>query len=236
MVLRDQYIQPYANQGATPKGREHEHFRAEAHEDESRFDEETRDGTTVLMQGDQSTIRTQEDMSLATREPAGGFPAWSPALAAQKPPETITATSPRAQKEETQHSKGDQMEFMNNDNSFHVIASLLVDKFEETLKKEASFIKISEEDKEQINSILPESARENFVAALRYRLNDAPEFSRLPLHTVTRNCSKLGLDRLDTQNILFAAPGTVIKLEVSINFSLQNLIKQARSIRNVCMN
>ena len=200
MVIKDQVAHTYATQGGTPKGRDKIPTQVEQDmEVESRFDD--------------GTIKTQADLTLPEREPAGDFPAWSPALADQNPPTTITAKS--AAKKEVNSTRDQATDFMNNDNSFHVVASLLVDKFEETLKTEERFVKLTKEDKEQMNQMLPEGARELFVAALRFRMKDAPEFSRLPLHTVTRNCHKLGLDRLDTQNMLFAPAGTIIRLEVS---------------------
>lgn len=172
--------------------------------------EEMSSGTTALMENDHSTIRTRDDLTLPTRQGPGGFPSWAPALMSQNPPATIQAKSSPSKQRKTQ-----TLDFMQNDNSFHVVASLLVDKFEDALKTHARFIKVTEEDKQQIERMIPESARENFVAALRYRYEDAPEFSRLPIHTVTRNCYKLGLTRLDEQNILFAPAGTIIQLDVS---------------------
>jgi hypothetical protein len=211
MVIRNQYQGQGHITSVSPKyiaGNEN------ATQETSSIYTEERDGTTVLMDNDHSTIRTQDDMTLPTRQGPGQFPSWAPALANQKPPKTIEAKSPS----KSQTPKQETMDFMKNDNSFHVVASLLVDKFEEALKTEARFIKVTAEDKLQIDRMVPESARENFVAALRYRFEDSPEFSRLPIHTVTRNCHKLGLTRLDEQNILFAPAGTVILLEVSIIF------------------
>jgi hypothetical protein len=212
MVAREQYGGKHYITNASPK----HHVRTTEMEEETRYtedrgDAESRAGTTTLMEGDHSTIRTRDDITLPTRQGPGMFPSWAPALAEQKPPKTIKATSPT----KASKKKYETMDFMKNDNSFHVVASLLVDKFEEALKSEAKFIKVTEEDKIQIERMIPESARENFVAALRFRLDEAPEFSRLPIHTVTRNCHKLGMTRLDEQNILFAPPGTIIQLNVS---------------------
>ena len=178
---------------------------------EGREDVESRDGTTTLMDGDHSTIRTRDDMSLPFPHTPGTFPAWSPALAGQKPPVVIEAASPT--KKSYRHSE--PLDFMQSDNSFQVVASLLVDQFEEALKNRADHIIVTQGMKDQIERVVPEDAKENFVAALRFRLAEAPEFSRLPMHTVTRNCHKLGMTRLDEQNILFAPVGTNIKLEVS---------------------
>eukprot|EP00980_Cylindrotheca_fusiformis_P014723 scaffold4009_cov124-Cylindrotheca_fusiformis.AAC.3 len=221
MVAREQYggKQHYIHNNASPKqpvrtqpaavnnNNEHRQYL------EDRGDAESRAGTTTLMECDHSTIRTRDDITLPTRQTPGNLPAWAPALAEQKPPTTIKATSPT--KQAGRNSKNyETMDFMKNDNSFHVVASLLVDKFEEALKSEARYIKVTEEDKIQIERMIPETARENFVAALRFRLDEAPEFSRLPIHTVTRNCFKLGMTRLDEQNILFAPPGTIIQLDI----------------------
>lgn len=186
---------------------------------EGREDIESRDGTTTLMEGDHSTIRTRDDLSLPFRNTPGTLPAWSPALAAQKPPIVIEATA--ASPHKTPRQNTEPMDFMQSDNSFQVVASLLVDQFEEALKNRADHIIVTQGMKDQIERVVPEDAKENFVAALRFRLAEAPEFSRLPMHTVTRNCHKLGMTRLDEQNILFAPVGTTIKLDVSTIASRQ---------------
>ena len=198
---------------------------------EGREDVESRDGTTTLMEGDHSTIRTRDDMSLPYRHTPGNLPGWSPALAAQKPPVVIEAAA--SPQKTTQHKVGEPMDFMQSDNSFQVVASLLVDQFEEALKNRADHIIVTQSMKDQIERVVPEDARENFVAALRFRLAEAPEFSRLPMHTVTRNCHKLGMTRLDEQNILFAPVGTNIKLDVSFLRILFVIMTRTNAMLNI---
>jgi hypothetical protein len=154
MVAREEYGGKHYITNASPK----HHVRTTEMEEETRYtedrgDAESRAGTTTLMEGDHSTIRTRDDITLPTRQGPGMFPSWAPALAEQKPPKTIKATSPT----KASKKKYETMDFMKNDNSFHVVASLLVDKFEEALKSEAKFIKVTEEDKIQIERMIPES-------------------------------------------------------------------------------
>ncbi|CAJ1920091.1 unnamed protein product [Cylindrotheca closterium] len=200
---------------------------------EGREDIESRDGTTALMASDHSTIRTRDDISLPIRHTPGNLPGWAPALAAQKPPVVIEATAARGSSQKTPRRNAEPMDFMQSDNSFQIVASLIVDKFEEALKNRADHIIVTQDMKDEIERVMPEDAKENFVAALRFRLAEAPEFSRLPMHTVTRNCHKLGMTRLDEQNILFAPIGTTIKLDIPPDTTKSTAsVRSSRSTRS----
>ena len=107
------------------------------------------------------------------------------------------------------------LDLKQNDNSFHVIANLVVDRFEEYLDAGVATLNLTEEDRRQLDRIVPESMRNNFVEAVRYRLAASSEGSQQSLHLVLRKCRALGLDREGNQNLMFAAPNTTITIYVS---------------------
>mmetsp|Transcript_14710 Transcript_14710/g.23170 ORF Transcript_14710/g.23170 Transcript_14710/m.23170 type:complete len:627 (-) Transcript_14710:74-1954(-) len=123
---------------------------------------------------------------------------------ASKGPTSVadTASTPRTQ----------SLDLRTNDNQFHVIASLIVDKFERALNSGAPSFKVTAVDKMQIDRTVPERVRQNFVEAVQLRLQACPVQPTRPIHVVLRKCEAIGLDREGSQNPLFAAEGTVIQV------------------------
>lgn len=102
-----------------------------------------------------------------------------------------------------------------NDTQFHVIAGLIVAKFEHFLTSGAQSFAVSVGDKQQLDRMV---SRDNFVEAVRYRLQSCPERSMKPIHTLTRQCKALGLHRSGNQNLLYAPAGAIIQIEVGRNY------------------
>lgn len=92
-----------------------------------------------------------------------------------------------------------QLDLKHNDNSFHVIADLVLQPF----KRGAT---LSPEAKAQLDTSVPPEMREKFVDALRYRLeHNCPAGSSQRIHVVTRKCQVLGFDKEGSANPLLAA-------------------------------
>lgn len=104
-------------------------------------------------------------------------------------------------------SRSQALDLKHNDNSFHIIAKLLVDRFEEHLSNEnVKTIRLSAGDLYHLNRVVP--GRQSFIEAVRYRLKECPDDSSKPIHLVTRQCHALGLDRDGEANLLYAPIGT----------------------------
>ena len=99
-----------------------------------------------------------------------------------------------------------------NDSQFHVIAGFVVSKFEHFLTSGAKSFALSVDDKQQLDRIV---SRDNFVEAVRYRIQYCPKKPVKPIHVLTRHCHALGLHRSGNQNLLYAPAGTIIEIEVS---------------------
>jgi hypothetical protein len=144
------------------------------------------------------------------KSPAAGTP--SNALPAGKPPPISTAhqggPSPAAPAASTTGSRN--LDLKHNDNSFHVIVSLVVDRFENQLKLGAPSIQITRTDREQLDRMVPESLRGNLVDAVAFRLQSCPEDSMQSIHMLLRKCRSLGLDREGNQNVLMAPVNSVV--------------------------
>lgn len=95
------------------------------------------------------------------------------------------------------------LDLRNNDNSFHVLASLLVEFFLSRVEKK--ILTLQPEDRLTLERFLPESARDPFVDAVRYRLALTPIAPRNPLHFLTIQCQELGLDLEGEKNPIFTA-------------------------------
>lgn len=91
-----------------------------------------------------------------------------------------------------------QLDLMVNDNSFSVIADIVLQPF----KKGAA---LSKEDCAQIDAAVPPQVRQSFVEAVRYRLeHNCPPGSSEHIHVVTRKCQVLGFDKEGSANPLLA--------------------------------
>lgn len=98
-----------------------------------------------------------------------------------------------------------------NDTQFHIIADLIVSKYDHLLQSGAQSFSVSIEDKQQLDRMV---SRDSFVDAVRFRLESCPEQSQLPIHVITRKCRALGLHRMGNENLLYAPAGTMILIEV----------------------
>lgn len=102
-----------------------------------------------------------------------------------------------------------QMDLKNNDNSFCVIADLVLQPF----KRGATF---SAEAHAQLDKAVPQHLRESFVEALRYRIaNNCPPGSSQHVHVVTRKCQVLGFDKEGDANPLLSLNAPVPQTEES---------------------
>ena len=106
------------------------------------------------------------------------------------------------------------LDLRTNDNAFHVIAQVVVDKYDDHVT--AKSLTVTAEDRLQLDRMVPPHVRGSFIEALRFRLKTCPRDSSSPIHVLTRNCQSLGMDRVAAdQNLLLAPPGTVIPINVS---------------------
>lgn len=123
---------------------------------------------------------------------------------------TGVETRTRISSESTRQS----LDLRRNDVQFRIIADIIVSKYEHLLKAGAKSFSVSIADKQQLDRMV---SRDNFVEAVRFRLQSCPENSQNPIHVVTRKCRALGLHRSGNQNLLFAPSGTILEIEVSAN-------------------
>ena len=105
------------------------------------------------------------------------------------------------------------LDLRTNDNSFHAIAKNVVERFQSKLT--AKSIRVTFEDRMQVDQMVPKNVRASFIDAVRYRLLSCPSDSTDPIHVLTRECQSLGLDREGDRNLLLAPPGTKIDFTVS---------------------
>lgn len=109
-----------------------------------------------------------------------------------------------------------------NDNSFHIVASLIVDRFDEHLSnKETRSFQVTAGDMYHMERVVPDKKR--FIEAVKYRVETCPEDSMKPIHVVTRQCHALGLDRRGVRNLLSAPIGSYFEMSVSYVLSLKRL-------------
>ena len=97
-----------------------------------------------------------------------------------------------------------------NDNSFHVLASLLVEFFSD--RYTSNTIVLLPEDRFALDRLLPSTAVHSFIAAVQYRLGTtthtppAAPTTTTPLAFLTLKCQQLGLDQTDaTRNPILVA-------------------------------
>jgi hypothetical protein len=80
-----------------------------------------------------------------------------------------------------------------NDNTFHVLASLVVEFIEARLTPNGKTVVLQPEDKAKLERVLPETIRMDFIDAVRYRLERTPDHAATPIDFVTLQCRDLGL-------------------------------------------
>jgi Cys-rich protein (TIGR01571 family) len=88
-----------------------------------------------------------------------------------------------------------------NDNSFHVLASILVEFFQERVSQEDDnkTLILKPADREILQRLLPRSAVWDFIDAVNYRLEVTPVIAVSPIHFLSLQCQELCFDK-DDQN------------------------------------
>lgn len=113
------------------------------------------------------------------------------------------------------------LDLKHNDNSFHVVAKLLVGRFEDQLSNnKVTSIRITAGDSYHLNRVVPE--KNSFIEAVQFRLKSCPEESSKSIHVVTRQCQALGLDRNGEHNLLHAPIGS--------NFPIGGMMEQLNPV------
>lgn len=112
------------------------------------------------------------------------------------------------------------LDLKHNDNAFHVVANLVIDRFQSQIPPGATSYTLSEEDVAHLDQMVPASVRTSFVEAIRYRLvHNCPEDSTSQVHVLTRQAKMYGLDKEDDTNPLIASlspTNQVITITVSL--------------------
>jgi len=125
-------------------------------------------------------------------------------------------------------SSGRDLDLKHNDNSFHVIATLLTERLLPKIhaSPEKTHYTMTTEDVAFFQKMLPYSMRRGFVDALRYRLQlmkMGVGSKGSELVELTMQCQKLGLER-ENLNVLFdlnLPPATSAGKSVSFHFTSQ---------------
>lgn len=97
------------------------------------------------------------------------------------------------------------LDLHHNDNTFHVLANLLVEFMEGKLSQDQETIILHPEDRIRLERVLPESIRLDFIDAVRFRLGRNPSTPTTPLQHLTMQCQKLGFDREGRRNPILVA-------------------------------
>jgi Cys-rich protein (TIGR01571 family) len=107
-----------------------------------------------------------------------------------------------------------------NENSFHVLASLLIDFFQPKLvvneDENSKNYTLTPEDKEKLQRLLPKTAIWDFIDAVNYRLEMTPIVPVSPIHFLTLQCQELCFDKEETMENPILATYTVTTVAVSI--------------------
>ena len=133
----------------------------------------------------------------------------------QREPVPVVTVPPTTGHHTVTTGRAQVLDLMQNDNSFHVIAKLVIDRFEDQLNVHSQSITITAGDRYHLDRVVP--AKKNFIEAVQYRLQNCPENSTKPTHVVTRRCRALGLHLEGDMNPLNAPVGAVIRIDVSIH-------------------
>mmetsp|Transcript_8971 Transcript_8971/g.21898 ORF Transcript_8971/g.21898 Transcript_8971/m.21898 type:complete len:535 (+) Transcript_8971:87-1691(+) len=108
----------------------------------------------------------------------------------------------------TSRSQTQALNLKHNDDAFHIVAKLLVDRFEEQLSdKNTKSIRVKAGDMYHIERVVPDKAA--FIDAVQFRVKNCPENSTKSIHELTRRCEALGLHRSEKKNLLYAPIGSI---------------------------
>lgn len=102
-------------------------------------------------------------------------------------------------------SQRTSLDLHNNDNSFHVLANLLVEFLQTKLTQDGKTVVLFPEDRVRMERVLPEAMRLDFIDAVRSRLEQTPSYPTTPLEYLTLQCQELGLDREGRLNPILVA-------------------------------
>lgn len=124
------------------------------------------------------------------------------------------------------------LDFIHNDNSFQVLANVLVDFFDARVRN--GQLTLEANDSEVIERLLPASARRHFIEAVQYRLERTPASPQSQLDFLTLQCQQLGLDRDGPENPIIATAmldenETYVTLPVLGSKSKEDTIKPSDS-------
>ena len=110
------------------------------------------------------------------------------------------------------------LDLKHNDNAFHIVATLLVDRFEEQLlDKNTKSIRVKAGDMYHMERVVPD--KDTFIEAVQFRVINCPENSTASIHELTRRCQALGLHRKGKDNLLHAPIGSIYEISVSPNIT-----------------
>jgi hypothetical protein len=91
------------------------------------------------------------------------------------------------------------LDLMHNDNAFHVIANIVLERF----RRQSPNSDLGAEDWSILNTSVPESVRASFIKAVRFRLKyNCPPSSEAQVHVLTRECAQYNLGNDDESNPL----------------------------------
>lgn len=108
-------------------------------------------------------------------------------------------------------SRTQALDLKHNDNAFHIVASLLVERFEEQLfDKNTNSIRVKAADMYHMERVVPDKA--TFIEAVQYRVINCPQGSTKSIHELTRRCQALGLHRKGKDNLLHAPIGSIYEI------------------------
>ena len=110
-------------------------------------------------------------------------------------------------------------DLINNDNAYHVIATLITDRLLPKLQAHSTYYTLSSEDRAFFQKMLPYSVRRKFVDALRYRLqliksSNARGKDNSALENLTKQCQMLGLDNEKVNALLDLSNSAGVKYSV----------------------
>lgn len=95
--------------------------------------------------------------------------------------------------QDASHRPQQNLDLRHNDNTFHVLASLLVEFFQ--AKVVGRTLVLMPEDRGTVQRMLPTSAVKDFIDAVKYRLEMTPVVTVSPIQFLTLQCQELCLDR-----------------------------------------
>lgn len=186
--------------------------------DEAGLFEVMSSATSVVMSKRKKSVKSTSAAAAGTQPTS---PTTTPAnIVIQTKTDPPSDSKSTAKSAATGSSAGKNLDLANNDNSFFVIANLLVDYFQSRVVKnngieleaggdddddspEAKLL-LKPADKESLERLLPQKARANFIQAVQERLGNTPSVPTSPLQFLTLQCQELNLDQDDEVNPLLA--------------------------------